>query len=329
MMRANQRLHVRSGVCAAAVLVLSCGLAEARPYGVREWEQRHDNAYDSDFTGVLTDLFKPDGVTQLKYDQLYTVGNTNKIYRGLGGDNWKVMDWSTVPKDSTDPTKPDYTKVGDFSAGDFEVFRDGGWHCVPTSAAMAHDYWWNNVLDEVQTIRDFASPMDTGDANVGMHNGDRLTHYGTWWNDAPTAIKSKVPGAPWAGSYESARSAFGGGGPNDAQKQLIYGEIRAGRPIMTGTSGHAMLAVDYDAGGVRVNDPWDGVTEYHAWAAFANGNAITQQPHKLADLALPAGQVYFSNDNFGTGQANAQAPAGDSGDIFLTGPGGNVRSGVG
>ena len=68
--------------------------------------------------------------------------------------------------------------------------------------------------------------------------------------------------------------------------------------------------------GPLVNDPDTGTTRTVKRETVVGYVSI--QPHALDDLkSIKPNRVFFSNDNFGTGQANAQAPAGgDAGDIF-------------
>lgn len=300
------------------ILILLCcsvaGPVWASPYGVRTWNQHHD--FSNDYDGKLTDLFN--GAQQLKYDEL--ADPVNKVYRGgyLDAGVWKkdsiAYDWSSVPKDPADSTKPDLTKVKPFTATDYQDIKSGGWHCAPTSYAMAHDYWWNNSKSEIPTITSFAKKMDTNDLNTSMHAGDHELHYGTYLNNQTSAVKQFSPGFPWSGNYESNLLWEGATVPTLAEQQKYFGEIRAGRPAKVAKPGHAQMGIGFDpTGGAIINDPDDGATKILPWDDVRN--FVSQQPNRLSDL--PAGnRVFFSNDNFGTGQANAQAPGGDPGDIF-------------
>jgi hypothetical protein len=313
------RLGIRGGhgsLCPLAILLsmaLVASPAMARPFSVLNWNQNHD--FSADFDATLTDLFS-DGseVVQLTYSQLPGAAN---IWRGAWENPvgvWQrdsvAYDWVTGPAHDRFP----------FNNADYNVIRQGIWHCAPTSFGMAHNYWWNNTLNEISTISTFALSMDTDDVNRAMNNGVHTLHYGTYIDDQVTGVSSMAPGAPWPGNYVSGVLWQSLGGANPADRTHLFGEIRAGRPTKVGIEGHATLGVDFDpAAGARVNDPGDGTTKIIAWGDVRN--FVSMQPQKLPDLA-PGNQVYFSNDNFGTGQANAQAPAGDAGDVFGSSRGG-------
>ncbi|MBN1314466.1 MAG: C39 family peptidase, partial [Anaerolineales bacterium] len=317
------------------VLTVSSGLTWARPYGVKTWNQNHDEGFSSDYNGQPTDLFDPTGTIQLNYDQL--TDEANKISRAgyFDGGVWKktgiAYDWSTVPKipDPSDPTKeiadPRYATA--FTAADYDEIKDGVWHCAPTSAAMAHDYWWNNSKAEVPTISAFAIAMKTNEIGGGPNSGNHRLNYGSFISEIISAIKGESPGHPWSGNYESDKNwaADTANGYTEAERSAYYGEIRAGRPTMVIVEGHATLGVGFDpvTEEVKINDPATGAAGAKLWRRDVSNvdpqhwvqGFITQQPTRLADE--PAGnKVFFSNDNFGTGQANAQTPAGDPGDIF-------------
>ncbi len=180
---------------------------------------------------------------------------------------------------------------------------------------MAHNYWWNNALNEKTTITKFALDMDTNDINSGMNSGDNKLDYQTFLSDETDGVRKNTPGFPWSSNYESAFLWRDINHPPTVNERSAYfGEIRAGRPTKVGIPGHATLGIDYQpSSGALVNDPWDGTAKLEEWNNVRN--FVSQQPHALPDE--PAGdRVLFSNDNFGTGQANAQAPGGDPGDIF-------------
>ncbi|MBN2561484.1 MAG: PEP-CTERM sorting domain-containing protein [Phycisphaerae bacterium] len=303
----------------------------ARPYQVRTWVQQGNDRFKSCYDGKPTDLFHNE--TRLNYDQLTEMDY--RIYRSghREGLVWKkdyiVYDWSTVPKMPGDPTQPDLDKAQPFLDADYEEMKNGDWHCAPTSYAIAHNYWHNDSLhsepSQTTTIGQFAAAMDTNDVNQTMNNGDHQAWYGTqWWkndttgqitdSDAVLGIRKMSPEAPWTGHYES--NILWGNvnkNPTPTQRSLYYGEIRAGRPTGVKIDGHTMIGVDFKDTGARVNDPADGTTKTQAWGPIMM--FTSQQPRALADAGAGS-KVFFSNDNFGTGQANAQAPGGDPGDIF-------------
>jgi len=280
------------------------------PYHVVRWEQRHNDAYVADYAGQPTDLFA--GGVQLNYDQL--VANAASLWRATN----RPFAYDYVPAPPV--------VVVQFQQANYEEIVDGTHHCTPTSAAMAHNYWWINTRQELPTIRRFQTLMHTNELGGGPEPGNHRLYYGTYLSDGTAGIAQESPGAPWPGNYHSANHPVANDqqGPTPAERSLYFGEIRAGRPTMVNVAGHSTMGINFNpATGAIVNDPWDGTVQTKTWQRDpANADPqhwvtgfLTQQPERLPDL--PAGsRAVFSNDNFGTGQGNAQAPGGDPGDVF-------------
>ncbi len=193
--------------------------------------------------------------------------------------------------------------------------RHGTNHCVPTSAAMIDDYWDMMGLAEVATINKFARGLDTNDWDAAQNSGDNDCHVGTFWKDvSPNLISLTGCNSVW---YTTQAGHAGSTQVTQARLEELYrGEIRAGRPCLPDTAAHCMCGIGYNATSYLVNDPAVGANQPKNFATLVQ--MWTMAPNKLPDVGAGA-KVFFSNDNFGTGQANAQAPGGDPGDVYCSG----------
>lgn len=317
--------------------------ASARPYGVSFWNQTQDFRFE--FGSRPTDLFAQylDGTiaARMNYNQLVVAGAAEQVFRGSNaGVTADCSPINVVDRHYLGLAPGQAPPVGwkPFTIADYNAIVTGAWHCAPTSFAMIDNYWHANSLDEVSTIVRWARAMDTDDVNPAMNANDHLLSYGSAPTDQRDAVPQFGPARPWgpgpyavdARGWNGAAIAPGPAGPNLAYPSAaiapILGELRAGRPFKVGNGVHATTAVDFSAAGLIVNDPAAPAAPATVrWAPVAPApgvpgargilNTIFVQPQRIPD-ERPGTRLYFSNDFFGTGQANAQAPGGDAGDIF-------------
>ncbi len=276
-------------------------VAGARPYDVPLFSQHED--FTTSYQNRPTDLYA--NRQQLTYGQL--PGHDN-VYL-LGG---------IVYDNGGDPLPPGGV---DFDADHLRDICEGVYHCIPTTHGMAHVYWSGGVLQPRDAIWHFAHEMDTNDLNPAQHDNDHQLHLGTFTSDERAGLTTtEVPG-PWMGNYV-VHYEWVGTAPTAGVRSACMGELRAGRPVAVSfpwqdAVKHCCLGVDYNLDTeVVVHDPGTVVCEPRAWSALLC--CMSQAPPALPNVVPTLRRVCFSNDNFGTGQANVQAPGGDPGDLFVS-----------
>lgn len=310
-------LQASASLCTPVAVVafaLCTASGNAAVYDIRAWAQRGMDKYAAQYAGNPTDLFGRRDNQRLTYSDLVPRGRRGEV---VFRDN--VAYDRHHPNTSRNRLPAAYRN---FTQADYTAIVNGDWHCSPTSAAMIHNYWHRNRLDEVSTISAFARDFDTNDVNAMMNRADHEMHYGTYIKDISPGVRLYAPGSTWGGPYRSTQYNFRGGAtptyPSDSRLQALMGELRAGRPFLVDIPGHTMVARDWHANAFITVDPWTAGQGQAPWVqghVDAIVGAYTMQPRKV-NYNAPGDAVYFSNDTFGTGQANAQAIGGDPGDIF-------------